>query len=88
MLAAIMIAATIGASTPGVLTPQSVRFELVYRTAKVVCPRMSARNLAPTIERLFFETNQVLRGRTHFTGNEFLLLINNCMMYEQGRESS
>ena len=85
ILLAAAAAAGFNASTPDALTPRSVRFELVYRVATLVCPRMAAQGKQHSIKGLFAETNRVLKRRTYLTGNELLLLINNCMIYEQGR---
>lgn len=67
-----------------ILVPHSVRYELVFELAKRECPAIERNNLPHSIQTIFAQTNQILRGRTYLTGAETLMLIEQCELYVMG----
>lgn len=82
MIALLVLAAAV--QRPAVLTPQRVRYELVYQMAKRICPSIERSGMPHTLQTVLIASNQLLRGRTVLTGGEVVMLIEDCSIYVQG----
>lgn len=86
-LSALLLATAPSADTRGLVLPLPIRFELVFETAKLACPKLEQNLEANGAQNTASFVSQ-LGERLGLNPDEQVSLINHCILYTRGRQGN